>query len=85
MVLGIVVIDRKDQVKMSFRSLGEFNVNTFARKYFEGGGHKNAAGGKSMLSLTATVDRLLHSLEENKQDLMHSYQQYEKNTLSSIN
>lgn len=84
MVLGIVVIDRKDQVKMSFRSLGEFNVNTFARKYFEGGGHKNAAGGKSMLSLEATVDRLLHSLEENKEELIYSYQQYKKNTLSTI-
>ena len=82
MVMGIVIIDRKDMVKMSFRSVGDFDVNTFARKYFEGGGHKNAAGGKSALSLEATVDRVLRSVEENKADLCAAYNDYEKNTLS---
>jgi phosphoesterase RecJ-like protein len=85
LVLGIVVIDRKDQVKMSFRSLGDFDVNRFARKYFEGGGHKNAAGGKSAISLEATVDRLLGAIEESKQDLIFSYQQYERNILNNYN
>ena len=33
-------------LRMSFRSKGDFDVNTFARRYFNGGGHKNAAGGK---------------------------------------
>ena len=82
MVMGIVIIDRKDQVKMSFRSVGDFDVNTFARKYFQGGGHKNAAGGKSELSLEATVDRVLQSIEENKVELITAYTDYEKNTLS---
>lgn len=81
-VMGIVIIDRKDQVKMSFRSVGDFDVNTFARRYFQGGGHKNAAGGKSELSLEATVDRVLKSLEENKAGLATAYSEYEKNTLS---
>ena len=80
-VLGIVVIDRKDQVKMSFRSLGEFNVNTFARRYFEGGGHKNAAGGKSQSSLEGTIDRLLAALEENQEVLVSAYRQYEHTML----
>jgi phosphoesterase RecJ-like protein len=84
MVLGIVVIDRKDQVKMSFRSLGEFNVNTFARRYFQGGGHKNAAGGKSEISLEATLDALIKSLEENKEELIRAYRQYEKSNLTSV-
>ncbi len=42
-------------IKISFRSQGDFDVNQFARNHFEGGGHKNAAGGKSTQSLEATV------------------------------
>ena len=38
-------IEFKDGIKMSFRSQGDFDVNLFAKKYFNGGGHKNAAGG----------------------------------------
>tara|TARA_B100000579_G_scaffold423892_1_gene427578 strand:+ start:10541 stop:11539 length:999 start_codon:yes stop_codon:yes gene_type:complete len=41
-------IEFKDGIKMSFRSQGDFNVNVFAKKYFNGGGHKNAAGGVLM-------------------------------------
>lgn len=45
---------REDEgsIKISFRSKGDFDVNIFARTYFSGGGHKNAAGGSSELSLT---------------------------------
>lgn len=42
-------------IKISFRSKGNIDVNKFARKYFNGGGHKNAAGGKSNKSLKDTV------------------------------
>ena len=38
-------IEFKDGVKMSFRSQNDFDVNLFAKKYFNGGGHKNASGG----------------------------------------
>ncbi|MFY7811133.1 MAG: DHH family phosphoesterase [Flavobacterium sp.] len=44
-------------IKISFRSKGNFDVNQFSKKYFEGGGHKNAAGGKSLLSLEETLKR----------------------------
>lgn len=37
--------DKTGFVKMSFRSKGDVDVNTFARTYFDGGGHLNAAGG----------------------------------------
>ena len=47
------------KVKISFRSKGKFDVNTFARTYFSGGGHINAAGGKSELSLQDTVNKFL--------------------------
>jgi len=44
-------------IKISFRSQGSFDVNEFAREHFNGGGHINAAGGKSHLSLAETVSR----------------------------
>jgi len=51
-----------DKIKISFRSRGEVDVNTFARKNFEGGGHTNAAGGKSLLTLEATEKKFLDLL-----------------------
>ncbi len=53
--LVALVIDRDEERKWSFRSKGDFDCNTFARKYFEGGGHYNAAGGRSSDSLEKTV------------------------------
>lgn len=50
-----LVIDRDEERKWSFRSKGQFDCNTFARTYFEGGGHYNASGGRSSQSLEATV------------------------------
>ena len=59
---GIDVSDfvREDvkKVKMSFRSQGTFPVNKMASTYFNGGGHLNAAGGESYLSLAETLDKL---------------------------
>ncbi|MCE3260249.1 MAG: bifunctional oligoribonuclease/PAP phosphatase NrnA [Bacteroidetes bacterium] len=46
-------------VKVSFRSKGKIDVNKFARAYFNGGGHINAAGGKSYESLEATVQKFV--------------------------
>jgi bifunctional oligoribonuclease and PAP phosphatase NrnA len=40
-----------------FRSQGNFDVNQFARNNFSGGGHRNAAGGKSELSMEETVNK----------------------------
>lgn len=50
-------IDRDEERKWSFRSKGDFDVNTFARFHFEGGGHFNAAGGRSSDSLENTVNK----------------------------
>ena len=46
--------ETKDYIKVSLRSKGKIDVNKFARAYFHGGGHINAAGGKSMLGLSET-------------------------------
>lgn len=67
--MAALIIDRHQEVKLSFRSKGGFDVNTFARKYFEGGGHFNAAGGRSTDSLERTVERFIKALEENEETL----------------
>ena len=54
----------KDIVKISFRSKDDFDVNKFARKYFNGGGHINAAGGISKISLKETIIKFKKSLTE---------------------
>ena len=61
-----LVIDRDEERKWSFRSKGDFDCNTFARKYFEGGGHYNASGGRSSDSLEKTVQKFKEALKENK-------------------
>ena len=52
-----IFIENKEEgiIKISFRSQGDFDVNQFARNYFSGGGHRNAAGGKSTQSLEETM------------------------------
>ena len=63
--LAALVIDRDEERKWSFRSKGEFNTNEFARKYFEGGGHFNASGGRSSASLEDNVQKFLEAMKEN--------------------
>ena len=67
--MAALIIDRDEEVKCSFRSKGSFDVNTFARTYFDGGGHVNAAGGRSTDTLEVTVQRFLDALKENSSQL----------------
>lgn len=48
---------RQNRIRVSLRSKGEVDVNEFARQHFNGGGHKNAAGGSSFESLSETLAR----------------------------
>ncbi len=61
---GALVIDRDEERKWSFRSKGDFDVNTFARNHFEGGGHKNAAGGRSSETLEQTTKKFKQVLQQ---------------------
>lgn len=71
--LSVLMYDRGEEIKISFRSLGDFSVNDLARKYFEGGGHKNASGGSSKESLHDTLKRFLDILPEYKEKLTHNF------------
>lgn len=59
-----LLIDRDEERKWSFRSKGSFDCNQFARNYFEGGGHKNAAGGRSSGSVEENVKEFKRVLNE---------------------
>jgi phosphoesterase RecJ-like protein len=67
--LSVLMYDRKEEIKLSFRSLGDFSVNEMARKHFEGGGHHNASGGSSKLTLENTLKKFLEILPEYKVQL----------------
>ncbi len=53
--VSVLFIEKDDHIKLSLRSKGDFSVNDFSRKYFKGGGHQNAAGGKSQLGLKESI------------------------------
>jgi phosphoesterase RecJ-like protein len=63
-VLAVIFIEDKQEgiIKISLRSKGNFSVNDLSRAHFDGGGHINAAGGKSYLSLNDTVEKFISIL-----------------------
>jgi len=72
---AIFIEDQKQGIiKMSFRSKGKFSVNEFSRNHFDGGGHINAAGGRSELSLKETITKFLKILPTYANELQNSYE-----------
>lgn len=61
--------EKEGAIRISFRSKNKFDVNKFARTHFNGGGHINAAGAKSILSLKDTVNKFIKLLPEHKTEL----------------
>jgi len=70
-VMAVIFIEnvREDIIKISFRSKGSFSVNEFARAHFNGGGHTNAAGGRSETSLNEAIEKFISILPAYKQQL----------------
>ena len=64
MRMSAIFIEHKDFIRVSLRSRGKVDVNLFAARYFEGGGHHNAAGGKSFVSMDETIARFEAAVEE---------------------
>ncbi len=60
----VLFIERGGPVKISFRSRGDVNVRDFANRHFDGGGHKNASGGRSDVNVAETVEKFLSVLPE---------------------
>lgn len=72
-VFSCIMIENENEgkIKMSFRSQGTFSVNDFARTYFNGGGHHNAAGGMSDESMETTVARFKKAVLEVSDQFQH--------------
>ncbi len=69
--MAAMFTEAEDMIKISFRSVGSFSVNEFARKYFNGGGHNNAAGGRSEESLQDTIEYFKKLVEKHKDELKY--------------
>lgn len=68
--LAAFIVERTDMVKLSLRSKGEFPANEICKKYFNGGGHRNASGGQSNDPLDAVVEKFKSILPEYKKLLI---------------
>ena len=68
--------ERGDRIRVSLRSKGEFSVNEFARKHFNGGGHRNAAGGDILMTMPETLawfESLLPAYSDEIQSSLANY------------
>lgn len=70
--LAVLLTERKDRIRLSLRSKGDLSVNRIAREHFNGGGHINAAGGDSFISLDETIVKLKQVLMQYKEDINRS-------------
>jgi phosphoesterase RecJ-like protein len=69
-VFSVFIKEDTDKIKMSFRSRGTFPVNQVASSYFNGGGHLNAAGGESYVSMAETIEKFESLLPLYKETLI---------------
>lgn len=77
-IFSTFISEREGENRMSFRSKGNFNVNEFARSYFDGGGHMNASGGKSITSLSETIQQLTNHIISNQEKLKTCFQELQQ-------
>ena len=64
MKMSAIFIEHHDFIRVSLRSRGDVDVNLFAGRYFNGGGHRNAAGGKSFDPMPETIARFERAVDE---------------------
>ena len=64
MKMSAMFTEHSDFIRVSLRSRGDVDVNVFAQRYFNGGGHRNAAGGKSFVSMEETLAHYENSVKE---------------------
>ena len=63
-IFSAFFLENEEKIKISFRSKGGFAVNEFSALHFDGGGHHNAAGGESKLSLKDATDKWISLLQQ---------------------
>lgn len=68
MRMSAMFTQQHDFIRVSLRSRGAVDVDTFARRYFNGGGHRNAAGGKSFVSMDETIQHYIEAVAEYRKE-----------------
>lgn len=68
MKMSAMFSQQHDFIRVSLRSRGDVDVNLFARRYFNGGGHRNAAGGKSFMSMDETIQHYIDAVNEYREE-----------------
>ena len=76
-IFAVFIVQKDGIVKLSLRSKGDFKVNEIAKKYFSGGGHINAAGGISDLSVNDTIKKVVEIFKKYKKELLTNQIKYE--------
>lgn len=67
--MAVLVTEKDKKIRMSFRSKGNFSVNELSRKHFNGGGHRNAAGGSMSKPIMEVIDDIKAVVANYKDDL----------------
>lgn len=81
-VMAALFSERKDKIRISFRSKGDFSVNEFARAHYSGGGHRNASGGDSTLPMQETLKQFESTLAQYEDELKLTARQAENRNQS---
>jgi len=68
-IVSALIIQRPNEVKLSLRSKGDFSVEQICREHFGGGGHRNAAGGTSYVSVKETREKLISIFARHQSEL----------------
>ena len=68
-VISALFIERDGMIKASFRSKGKVAVNELSKKHFNGGGHRNAAGGELYESMDKTLEKFISILPEYRNEI----------------
>ncbi len=71
--IAALFTEKDNLIRISLRSKGLFAVNEISEKNFEGGGHKNAAGGESKLTMTETISKFENILKNHKTQIDEAY------------
>lgn len=71
--IAVLFTEKKENIRISMRSKGDFPVNEICQKYFSGGGHKNASGGESNLSLTETIEKFEQVILSYQDEIIRNY------------
>ena len=85
-IFAVFIVEKEGIVKLSLRSKGNFKVNEIAKKYFNGGGHMNAAGGISDVSVEETIENFKEIFNQYKTQInKHKTLKNEENTFNTCN